>query len=443
MDSTAETGPGAIDGGPQPPLGTIARFVSAPDDQAQVQDRRSRLFKGLSASRFLYKAHQDGELAAAGVELPDFPSSKLGYERVCSCLWTRFATDGVHVTYSSERQRASYKGLVTCRSVWMCPVCNARISEFRRDELGRAVAVARDRGCVVVLATFTIPHAAGDDLGALVDQLNEAARAMRGGRPWRRLVDQFGIDGPTGRGNDGRRLYSVRSFECTYGYNGWHPHLHVLFMLAAGSDVPAFQDELRHFWYSTNGGQYQADPETGELLPVDRHFFEHGCIATSSNDRVADYVAKWGHDPRWDVQHELAKANSKRGRGGKSKHYTLADLLWSYIDTGNRRHGALWVEFGLAMKGRKQLVWAPGLREWAGLGVELTDDQVAEDASDYLVDLAVVDDLTWQVVRRQERRAELLAVADSGDRAQVHDWLWDVRRVRSSPGAPHRLLEAG
>src|SRR3954454_6967392 len=70
-DSTAQTGPMAIADGPQAPLGTIARFADTPSPQslALLQRRRSRLFVGLSASRSLYKAHRDGELAAAGVDL--------------------------------------------------------------------------------------------------------------------------------------------------------------------------------------------------------------------------------------------------------------------------------------------------------------------------------------------------------------------------------------
>ncbi len=355
-------------------LGTLARFASAygkPGETVALQPR---------VRRFMLQA-------GARDLLPN--------ERVAVCLRRSIpGTPGVSVLYSPRQKAAHYGGLMVCGSVWMCPVCSAKISERRREELAAAVAAW---GGQIIMATFTLQHTAGDALVSLLDGLQEAMRKMRSGRRWMAIQDQHGMVG------------SVRALENTDGINGFHPHQHVLFFVAGGVDVDVFEQQLRDRWLASVAkvGRY-ASPKWGLNVK-----------ATTAD--IAAYVAKWGKEPKWTAAHELAKAGSKRGHGD---HSSMPELLESFVVLGDVEAGTRWREYAQAFKGRKQLVYSPGLRALLGLiAEEKTDEEVAAEAVEDAVVLAVLDLAAWRVVLANDARAELLNVASSGDPAQVRSFL--------------------
>lgn len=70
------------------------------------------------------------------------------------------------------------------------------------------------------------------------------------------------------------------------------------------------------------------------------------------------YVAKWGLD------YEMSKGHTKKGRNGG---YTPFDLLqFSMLDgqMNGRTAASLWQEFGIASKGKRQLEWGRGLKNY-------------------------------------------------------------------------------
>jgi hypothetical protein len=202
---------------------------------------------------------------------------------------------------------------------------------------------------------------------------------------------------------------TVRSLEVTHGDNGFHPHQHVLFFVGPGVDVEVFTQQLRDRWMASAArvGRY-ASPQWG--LHV-----------TAASADVAAYVAKWGKEPKWTVAHELAKAGSKGGRGGSS---SMLQLLEYYVVMGDVEAGQRWREYALAFKGKHQLVYSNGLRSLLGLDAEQkTDQQIAEEAIEDAIVLALLDLAAWRVVLGNDARAELLTVACSGDPALVRSFL--------------------
>ncbi len=73
----------------------------------------------------------------------------------------------------------------------------------------------------------------------------------------------------------------------------------------------------------------------------------------TSAEKFDAYIAKWGHEPVW------------RGRVGEdgTKGATPFDLLRRVDDTGESLPCALFREYAGEFKGRRQLVWSPGLRD--------------------------------------------------------------------------------
>jgi hypothetical protein len=316
-------------------------------------------------------------------------------ERVAVCLRRPIpGASFVSVLYSPAQQAAHYGGLQVCGSVWMCAVCAARISEVRRLELTEAI---KAWGGQLVLCTFTLQHKASDAVGSLLDDLQGAVRKMRSCRAWKAFQERYGMVG------------SVRALENTYGVNGHHPHQHVLFFVAGGIDLEAFTQELRDRWGASVAkvGRY-ASPRWG--LDVQ-----------AADADIADYVAKYGREPKWTTAHELAKAVSKRGR---RDGLTMMDLLESYVVLGDRASGQHWREYALAFKGRKQLFWSKGLRALLGLVVEEKDDQeIVEEIVEDAVILAQLDLAAWRIVLANDVRGELLDVASSGDAEKVRLFL--------------------
>ena len=97
-------------------------------------------------------------------------------------------------------------------------------------------------------------------------------------------------------------------------------------------------------------------------------------------------------------------------------------LLADYADQNDARAGALFAEFAGVFKGRRQLVWSPGLKKLAGID-EVSDEQAAEDAV-RMADESKHDERVghftpkgWSVVRRH--RAALLKFAELAGAAGV------------------------
>jgi hypothetical protein len=428
----------ALDGPPQASLGINAvlsvRFWKNTHENRSIPDyvntivdlvvHRARFYELTASASLLRKQDQDNRLRAAGL-VPGRVDTRLGYHRVCLCHWVRWASE-VKITYSEEYKRALYKGLVVCASWSSCPLCGGKISERRRVELATAVEELRSRGLVTVLITLTQSHKAGDDLREQVDRLYARWAWVKDHRAYRRLIEQYGVEGPGRGGKIARRLYMVNAFDYTAGYNGHHGHLHPLVFLAPGSDVAAYGREVSELWYLSGGGRFGLVRVTGELVADDMNAWERGCKVTSNDGEVADYITKFGKLPRWDLDRELTKSAVKRGRGGQghSKHYTPIELLESYSLTGNKQHGARWLEYARAMDGRHQLTWSPGLRSFVGLNeVAPSDEELAGEVSDIERDLASMSGDVWHEVCKQGKRAELLAIADKGSSMAVHVWL--------------------
>jgi Replication protein len=140
----------------------------------------------------------------------------LPHERVAFCLRRLQATQ-VDVLYAPKKQSAYYGGLMACGSVWLCPICAAKISEHRRKELEQAIETCLTSGGAVYFVTYTIAHKRFDSLETLLQAFLAARKRMKQGRAAQELRQRFHVLGTV----------SVR--EVTWSeINGWHPHCHEL-----------------------------------------------------------------------------------------------------------------------------------------------------------------------------------------------------------------------
>lgn len=312
------------------------------------------------------------------------------------CLSPMVAT--VDVMKHPEGNRAYYKGLMVCGMVWICPLCAARITEERRQELTRALAVS---GFTAYLVTYTVRHNMRQSLKSLLDAMQQAFRSMKSGKAWQFLKDEYSWVG------------SIKSLEVTHGDNGWHPHQHELVLLdepLSKSAQNGLLSDLRIKW-------------DGNLK---RHGYgaswAHGVDLRATDEDVQEYVAKFGHEPvvmSWGLEHELTKQPVKKGKvGGRTPTQLLADY-----GNGDLNAGRLWKDYAFTFKGKKQLVWSKGLREILGLEQEIPDTEIVATLPDGVLLLTSLNSTEWKAIIRADIRGEVLDKAASLDIIQFRRWL--------------------
>lgn len=362
-------------------LGSTAKLPSTPDF-AGVASAKARLVrpKGEVGSRL-------ERFALQSVARLIQPQSRTG-----ACLRNRISgATHVAVKYSKVRSRATYGNLQTCGSVWACPVCAARISEHRRTELVALVNAHKKAGGSVLLVTRTVPHSLSQSLSGLLAKLAIAEDRYKSSGAWKRLQARFGFIG------------TVRAIECTYGSNGWHPHIHELVFLAGPVDHAALKVALHERWSAVA-------VRAGFSAPS----FQHG-LDVRDGSYAAQYASKWG------IESELAKWHVKVGKESSLSPFDLLRVALQDDDAAAVKSAQLlFLEYAKAFHGRRQLVYSKGLRDLYLHAPELSDQEVAAGQD---IDAEVLGLLTpdhWKALLRAGSRGRLLEAinASEGD--------WDV-----------------
>lgn len=318
------------------------------------------------------------------------------------------------ITHPGTRT-GSVRGVCRCGNVHRCLVCAAQVSEVKRAELQAAVTRCLANGGAVYLVTYTFSHKAGNDLQATLEAFSLARRKMRQQRSYREARAKFGNPTP------------VVALECTWSpWYGWHPHVHeLLFVLDTSQQVMTpeeFEQVTRVEWE-------RAAVKCGLTMN------EHGIDFRQTAGAIADYLAKWGHEPEqrpWGTEDELAKAYAKQGHLVISRRHNLhlgpfqmLRLIYEGIErVGNYELGTLWREYAFAMVGKPQLRWGPGLRKALGLDEEQSDEEIVTQASTdpgYTLGLIPVAD--WSMVVGNDAVADLNEEVGTGDFERVRSWL--------------------
>jgi hypothetical protein len=345
------------------------------------------------------------------------------------CLrWPTNAESGrVGVKYRPSTARSFYVGLQTCGQVWVCPVCANKITERRRVLWTNALQpkladITVDRSgqyekkiytrFSLAMATFTVEHTKNYKLTDTLTILNRAYSKLWAGR-WAVQYKKLGFV-----------IGTIRALELTYGDNGWHPHIHCVFVMTEGGmrhSEKWFDNVLRQRW--------------GECVDAAGGYasFAHGVSFHLADVSVIEYVNKLGMDTvffREDktLIDEVTRYPAKRGRG---KSVGIHGLLSLAID-GDNGAARLWQEAQKLLKGHYHIRTSNGLLRTLGAAAELSDDKLAaierSEPGDKM--LALLSASQWKVIRERELRAQLLSVADSGSAKDVNEFLLEVGAIQ-------------
>lgn len=321
--------------------------------------------------------------------------------RTANCLRLRQKnSSGVDVFLSQQHRRAHYGGLQTCASVWACPVCAAKISERRRQELHQLLQAHKEAGGVVLFITRTAPHCRTDDLGDLLAQLAQAEASYKAHRDYKTLSKALGVVG------------TVRTVEVTWGEaNGFHPHVHELVLISQPVSIPDFEEDLFRIW---KGSAVRAG-----FSPPSR---AHG-LTVQNGDHAAKYVSKWG------LESEMTQWHRKRG---KVASLTPFDLLRWYLQDGSKQAAQLFRIYAESFHGRHQLQYSRGLKKLYDIADSSDEDLAAmQDDDALLLGSLTVDQ--WRLVVGHGQRGALLEVAALRGWEGVEDMLAGLVRHHVPP----------
>lgn len=348
---------------------------------------------GLDTIREICVPPTVGERVKRRFSLQDEARRLLPDERVAECIRrinpVKENEGTVKVMQGTKHAKPFFKGVITCGSAWVCPICAAKITERRKVELQDGLVAHPELKPVMV--TLTLQHWREDSLESRLDLLKGGLRFARSGASWRRIVDRLGIQG------------SITATEITWGNgSGWHPHSHIL-LLCSRILTESELAELKGFFLTRYGGWIERNE--GYVAP-------EGVDVRNMDAGASGYLAKWG------PAEELTKANVKLGRGDRIGPWGLLAMSAN----GDGRAGKLFQEFAKAVRGKRVLSFSDGLRDRLELGQEKTDEELAVAEEETAVVLATLDRYQWAAVVGNCARGELLEVAASGDPEKI--WLW-------------------
>lgn len=322
-------------------------------------------------------------------------------ERVRKCGHTPVQNGGVAVrrTETAQGVRAGFAGLATCGSVWACPVCAAKVAAQRSADLSSVLTVARSRGYSVALMTFTVRHNRAHSLKSVWDAVQAGWHRVTGGKAW---ASDKGVHEVQGW---------AKAVEVTHGSNGWHVHIHVAVVFKGGQETAGRLGN--RMW-----NRWQAGIESAGFTALQNSGGLDVTLASGSGAQTGALGAYFAKQTDYLAQ-EMTLGSLKAGR---RENRTPFQLLASLFATGDEADLKLWHEWEAGSRGRRQLTWSKGLREWAGLGQELTDEEAATaelgTAEDNLV---LLPGPTWRKVR--ERAWLLLDITEKHGKQGLTNWL--------------------
>jgi hypothetical protein len=289
---------------------------------------------------------------------------------------------------------AGLSGLATCGSVWACPVCSSKIATRRAEELADVMRHGLEQGCSASMVTLTMRHHRGQSLQQSWDALGYAWSRVTSGKQWRTDQEQAGLVG------------WVKAVEVTNGKNGWHVHLHVLMIWRDKISHDSAQHVGDRMWSRWSRALQRKGFDS---LRRDQHGHDVGVdvrlasLAPDATGGLHEYFVK--------LSHEITGGQAKQAKGAGR---TPFQLLTDGLDTGLADDLDLWGEWEKASKGRRQIAWSKGLREWAKLMPEQSDEEIAaEEIEGY--DLVLLPPATWRELRADpDRVCQLLNAAERG-----------------------------
>ncbi|MCP4965695.1 MAG: protein rep, partial [bacterium] len=215
-----------------------------------------------------------------------------GGKRLGQCGWRRGVNPGLK---RGENGRVHWSGVKTCGSVWACLLCAAKIRAARAAEVDHLIKAHLASGGHCTFLTFTLRHYATDDLLALWVAMTKAWESMTSGQGYQDLKARYGI------------LGFIKAVEVTIGFNGWHPHLHVVIF----HDTLLSEDDGSLEEFRARFGQRWARYIAHQLNREIHYRYGVDAVIIRDDKGIGTYVSK--------IHLELVRSDLKQTRGSEGR----------------------------------------------------------------------------------------------------------------------------
>lgn len=315
------------------PLSPLFDEASAAREQHEALDRRAYDLQRIASSMIDEAYHRENP-DALGVA-PD---------SVCHCGDPLFI--GHAGVYRNEDGNYHFDR-VQCRS-WACPVCAPKRDVLRRTEIMEALVAASEAGHKALFLTFTMPHWSRDTCKKTRQSMQEAYTKMQRRSRFRRVLGEHGF------------VHQIRCWDFTYGDNGWHPHIHAIYLFDTDEDSEELSIRLAKVIEEQWGEQVRT---TAGRTVSRKHGFVCEPIAMDLRDpdetarAVAYYTVK-----RISAYSTDPEKNGEKGRSPFS--FLVPKTAPDY-----ERSARTFLDYYRGQKGIRRVRMSPGLRGDYGIDV--------------------------------------------------------------------------
>jgi len=385
--------------------GEIQRQGKLSQSDAINEARNIRFNLQDAAKDILYSFH--------GANVPVNVKGYQVHHRTCTC--SRFRTGSTaQIVKSKTTNKAFFAGLMSCANSRTCPICSAKISERKANEMRTAFNIGRAEKLSISLLTLTAPHHSGDKIDELVPKISLALQHFWRGKASDSFKKHYGVIG------------NIRSFEIRHGANGWHPHFHII--IFSKNDLPMtnrddkgrIEKEQSDAWNDLLSRWQKCCVRAGLSAPN-----KYG-MDVQNGAHAGEYISKFGSDDEilktksgktvsWDMADEMTKGNTKTGRKGSSSPW---DLLALSVDGETKeikqQNKLLFLFYARAMQGVNLIRWSRGLRDYFDLGAQATDEEILKQEEDKADLLCHIQPYEWEYIIKNKLRALVLQLAETG-----------------------------
>lgn len=285
-----------------------------------------------------------------------------------------------HVVLASDSEgQGAIRNVAHCASVWACPSCSSVIQHWRGNEIGVASSAwfAASPENVVYFMTLTVPHSRLDDPFFLWTAEKEALNLFWSSRQVKNCKKMISY------------LGRVTGVEMTIGdpmdpeTNGWHIHQHIaIFGKRLTPELFAsVENTFKQVWLECLIRVGLCKPDQLSTLRAFNHSLRLEVVR-----KIDKYLTKFSN--------EIGSPNSKCARvDGRYTPFYVLTLAGQGIPWAKKA----WGVYYRLTKGKRQLVWSDGLKDYFKVR-EVSDQKVADwKAQQNLKNIVAVSD--WRKIR--------------------------------------------
>jgi len=348
--------------------------------------------------------------------------------RISHCLRTPIGGN-VHLMLSPGRQVGHYQKLQTCGSAYGCPLCAAKITQYRADEINLAAEKWMSiPGHSMLMITFTLPHYGHQRFKEIRENFQKVRRRFKEQRflkyseliPFSAIRENLHLD------------HDITAMDFTFSKNnGWHVHSHDLYFCSQSlndSQIKKLNSQIIDAWVSS------CDKSGIQISEKSLHYMFQHSVKVQRATTPAEYIAKFGSDVYernremfqggWGAAEELSKSHLKTGRSNSLTPWDLARII--LMCNGDfsvyRYFGRILNDFVEGMRRKQMIFWSKGSKQFFGL-LEKSDDEIVKENNDYARLIAVLDKSDWQIVLKNKLRGSLATLAGTHDQEQIKTWI--------------------